>query len=62
MSIEKKPGWLVIPVVAENLQTGEVYELSNHIPSYGPEHHPTPGCWCQPEFDANNVLTHNVFH
>ena len=62
MSEESKSGWHVLQVDAENMDTGEVYEIFNVLPNYGPEHHPTPGCWCHPEFDVNNVLRHNVHH
>lgn len=62
MSEQKKSGWYVLPAVAENLDTGEVYELQNVIPNYGRDHEPTPGCWCHPELHVNNVLQHNVFH
>lgn len=62
MMKEQDCGWLVVESVCEDGRDGTLHNFVSVVPNYGPEHVPSPDCWCYPELNIDNVLQHNVMH
>lgn len=56
------PGWEVVTVDAEDIDTGLLFEIVNVIPAFGPRHEPSPDCWCHPAVSPGGLIVHEVMH